>query len=187
MPLHFNSSPASVQERPEEANKILCRPQSVFFPLIKVRPQFLIMGIFTPKPKILRINKRVWNTAHLTHLNCKKPVVQNVRYSNGPPSRVTTIWIPDTHTVWYSDVWYSDGYCNDFRQHLQLLPHRARRLQSADVHVPARPERTVSNNTVARQQKNRKRMWRNRKQSRSRQLQWRKLHRLTNGNLTVMM
>ena len=35
----------------------ICQPQSVFFPLIKVIPQFLIMGIFTLKLKILRINK----------------------------------------------------------------------------------------------------------------------------------
>ena len=38
-------------------NNRYCRPQSMFFPLIKVSPQFLIMGIFTLKPKILRINK----------------------------------------------------------------------------------------------------------------------------------
>ena len=28
---------------------------------------------------------------------------QNVQYSNGPPSQVTTIWILDTHTVRYLD------------------------------------------------------------------------------------
>ena len=41
-------------------------------------------------------------------------MVQNVRYSNGSPSHMTTIWIPDTYTVQYSDesgVQYLDGYC----------------------------------------------------------------------------
>ena len=36
-------------------------------------------------------------------------MVQNVRYSNGLPSHVTTIWIVDTHTVWHSGVQNSDG------------------------------------------------------------------------------
>ena len=36
-----------------------CRPQSMFFPLIKVSPQFLTMGIFTLKPQKLRKNKYV--------------------------------------------------------------------------------------------------------------------------------
>ena len=39
------------------SKKRLCRPQSVFFPLFKARPQFLTMSILTLKPKILRINK----------------------------------------------------------------------------------------------------------------------------------
>ena len=30
-------------------------------------------------------------------------MVQNKWYSNGPPSHVTTIWVPDTHIVRYSD------------------------------------------------------------------------------------
>ena len=30
-------------------------------------------------------------------------MVQNVQYSNGPPSHMITIWILDTHTVWNSD------------------------------------------------------------------------------------
>ena len=35
----------------------------------------------------------------------KRPVYgKNVRYSNGLPSHVTTIWILDTHTVWYTGV-----------------------------------------------------------------------------------
>ena len=34
---------------------------------------------------------------------CSLLVVQNVRYSNGPPSHVTTILIPDTHDFQFSD------------------------------------------------------------------------------------
>ena len=37
-------------------------------------------------------------------------VAQNVWYLNGPPNHVTIIWIPDTHTVQYSGVQYSDRY-----------------------------------------------------------------------------
>ena len=33
-------------------------------------------------------------------------MVQNVRYLNGPPSQETTIWIPYTQSVLYSNVWY---------------------------------------------------------------------------------
>ena len=35
--------------------KIICRPQSPFFPLIKVSLQFLIKGISSLKPLILKI------------------------------------------------------------------------------------------------------------------------------------
>ena len=37
------------------SQKHICRPQSVFFPLIKVSPQFSIKGISSLKPLILRI------------------------------------------------------------------------------------------------------------------------------------
>ena len=38
-------------------------------------------------------------------------MVQHVWYSNGQPYNVFTIWIPVTHSVRYSGVQYSDGYC----------------------------------------------------------------------------
>ena len=56
--------PSSREEKEEENYltrgeyfnlKILCRPQSPFFPLIKVCPQFLVKGISSIKPLILRI------------------------------------------------------------------------------------------------------------------------------------
>ena len=37
--------------------KLFCRPQSLFFPLFKACPQFLIMEIYTLKPLKLRIFK----------------------------------------------------------------------------------------------------------------------------------
>ena len=40
----------------------------------------------------------------------KRFLVLNFQYLNGLPSHVTTIWIPDTHTVQYSGVQYSDRY-----------------------------------------------------------------------------
>ena len=48
--------PSDSGEKVRKKNKI-CRPQSVSFPLIKVSPQFLIMGISPLKHLILRINK----------------------------------------------------------------------------------------------------------------------------------
>ena len=38
----------------KKVHKMFYRPQSLFFPLIKVCPQFLIKGIFTLKPQKLR-------------------------------------------------------------------------------------------------------------------------------------
>ena len=46
----------TIQILPSFYNDI-CRPQNVFFPLIKVSPQFFIKGIFSLKPLILRIYK----------------------------------------------------------------------------------------------------------------------------------
>ena len=46
------------KEDPEKGKKKFCWPQSVFFPLIKVSPQFWIKGIFTLKPQKLRIQQQ---------------------------------------------------------------------------------------------------------------------------------
>ena len=46
-----------IKQKCKRTVKVICHPQNVFFPLFKVSPQFLIMGISTLKPLKLGKNK----------------------------------------------------------------------------------------------------------------------------------